>query len=347
LLLKDRTTAELAEHIAPWGATPRIARQLQSLAVKRAVAELPSELNGVSRRLWERVRAETSVPHLELVEKAVSPTDGFAKYLFRGDGPDVFEAVRIPLLHRPGDEKYVVCVSSQVGCAAKCAFCATGRLGFKRNLAAWEIVDQVLKVQADSEHPVRGVVFMGMGEPFLNYAAVMRAAQILADPSGAAIDAKAITVSTVGLVPMIRRYTRERRPYRLITSVHTSLAAQRDQLVPMNTLHSLPEIMDALREHQAVTGKRVLLAWTMMAGVNMSREHVLELARLTQGMKILLDLIPVNDPTGAFRPPTREELDRFLDTVRADLGCPIVVRYSGGKDVDGACGMLAGKRQAL
>lgn len=342
MLLKDHTTTELHEAAKDLGVTPRLARRLQSLVTKRQVRELPDSLEGVSKLLWARVREGTSVPHLRRVEKAVSPTDGFAKYLFKGADEQVFEAVRIPLMHRPGDEKYIVCVSSQVGCAAGCAFCETGKLGFKRNLATWEIVDQVVKIQADSEHPVRGVVFMGMGEPFLNYAKVLRAAEILSDPSGMAIDAKAITISTVGIAPMIRRFTREKRPYRLITSVHGT-GALRDRLVPMNMLHKLPDVVEALREFQEANGKRVLLAWTMMAGVNMGREQVRALAEATKGLKILLDLIPVNDPTGTYRPPNDAELNEFLDILREDLACPIVRRYSGGKDIHGACGMLAGK----
>jgi len=342
--LKDHSTEELHELAAPWGVTPRIARQLQSLVVKRRATVLPTELNGVARRTWGQICEQVTIPHLTLVEKAVSAVDGFAKYLFKGDGDDVFEAVRIPLMHRPGDEKYVVCVSSQVGCVAQCAFCATGRLGFRRHLATWEIVDQIVKVQADSDFPVRGVVFMGMGEPLLNYARVMRAAQILSDPSGMAIDAKAITISTVGITPMIRRFTQEKRPYRLIVSVSAAFAEQRNELLPMNQMYPLPGVLEALKEYQAATGgKRVSLAWTMMAGVNMGREHVLELARLTAGMRILLNLIPVNDPTLRFRPPNDHELNEFLDILRADLGCPIVRRYSGGKDIHGACGMLAGK----
>lgn len=343
MLLKDHTTEELTELTTALGGSARVARQLQALTLKHGALELPDELRGLKRVVWAKIRAAARVPHLTIVEKAVSPTDGFAKYLFRGDGPEVFEAVRIPLMHRPGDEKYIICVSSQVGCAAKCAFCATGRLGFKRNLETWEIVDQVVKIQADSDYPVRGVVFMGMGEPFLNYARVMRAARNMTDPSGLAIDAKAITVSTVGVAPMIRRFTRENRPYRLIVSVSSAFAQQRDDLLPMNQVHPLPEVIGALREYQEATGKRVSLAWTMMAGVNMDREQMRELARLTAGMKILLDLIPVNDPTGRFRPPNQDELNEFLDMVRAEVACPIVCRYTGGKDVHGACGMLAGK----
>src|SRR5436189_2912254 len=157
ILFKDVTSADLHERLAPLGVTPRLARRLQASVLRPGRAEVPAALPEVPRRLLEDVRAATRVPRLRLVETSVSPTDGFTKYLFQGDGPEPFETVRIPLLHRPGDEKYIVCVSSQVGCAMGCVFCATGRMGFRRNLAAWEIVDQVMQVRADSAYPVRGV----------------------------------------------------------------------------------------------------------------------------------------------------------------------------------------------
>src|SRR5215472_15231423 len=207
ILFKEHTARQLHARLAPLGVSARLARRLQSAVLRRG--RLPEQMPEVSPHLLDRVRQATSVPRLVCLEKRVSPTDGFAKYLFRGAGPEPFEAVRIPLLHRPGDEKYVVCVSSQVGCALGCVFCATGRMGFRRNLATWEIVDQVMRVRDDSPHPVRGVVFMGMGEPMLNYERVMAAARVMSDPCGLAIDARAITISTVGIVPMIRRFTAE------------------------------------------------------------------------------------------------------------------------------------------
>ena len=175
------------------------------------------------------------------VQKVVSPQDGFTKYLFHGQGIGQFEAVRIPLLHRPDDFKYVVCVSSQVGCAMGCVFCATGRMGMGRNLAAWEIVDQVVKMQADSPHPIRGVVFMGMGEPMLNYDAVMTAIQILSEPCGMAIAAKAITLFTVGIIPGIRRFTAERHRARLVVSLTSANPLQRRELLPVEQPHHEPQ----------------------------------------------------------------------------------------------------------
>jgi 23S rRNA (adenine2503-C2)-methyltransferase len=343
LRFKDHTAEELHVRLAELGVTARLARRLQAAVVRRGEAEVPAELPEVSPHLLARIRQATVIPRITLVEKAVSPTDGFAKYLFRGEGREVFEAVRIPLLHRPHDLKYIVCVSSQAGCALGCAFCATARLGFQRNLATWEIVDQVMQVQADSPHPVRGVVFMGMGEPMLNYDRVMRAAQVLSEPCGLAIAARAITISTVGVVPMIRRFTAERRPYRLIVSLTSADPERRRELLPIETNHPLPESIEALREYHRATGERVTLAWTLLSGINTRPEDVRQLVELTAGLPIKLDLIDVNDPTGRFQPPSAEELKAFRDVLRAELEMPVVRRYSGGQDINGGCGMLAGK----
>jgi 23S rRNA (adenine2503-C2)-methyltransferase len=346
VVFKDQTSDELQARLAPLGVSARLARRLQAAVLRRGADDVPATLPEVSPRLLESVRQRVVIPRLTLLDRSVSSVDGFTKYLFRGDGPEAFEAVRIPLLHRPGDEKYVVCVSSQVGCALGCVFCATGRMGFRRNLATWEIVDQVLQVRADSTHPVRGVVFMGMGEPLLNYERVMRAARIFSEPCGLAINAKAITVSTVGVVPMIRRFTAERQPYRLVVSLTSADPEQRRRLLPIENVHPLPELMAAIRDYHAATGKRVTLAWTALSGFNTRPEDARLLAKLTAGLPVKLDLIDVNDASGEFSPPTSEEMNTFRDALTRELGMPVVRRYSGGQDVHGGCGMLAGKAGA-
>jgi 23S rRNA (adenine2503-C2)-methyltransferase len=342
ILLKDCTSAQLHRRLAVLGVTPRLARRLQAAAVARGAEEIPATLSEVSPGLLARVRETAAVPHLEILETATSSADGFRRYLFRGRGAEPFEAVRIPLLHRPGDEKYIACVSSQVGCALRCAFCATGRMGFRRNLETWEIVDQVVKIQKDSDHPVRGVVFMGMGEPMLNYDRVMSAAEILSEPCGMAIGAKAITISTVGVVPMIERFTREKRPYRLVVSLTSADPAVRRALLPIEGSHPLPELMASLRSYHEASGRRVTLAWTLISGLNTRPEDARQLAELTTGLPIRLDLIDVNDPTGEFAPPSKAELDIFRDALRAELPVPVARRYSGGQDVAAGCGMLGG-----
>jgi 23S rRNA (adenine2503-C2)-methyltransferase len=351
ITFKDLTMDQVYAGLSPLGVQPRLARLLQVTAVRKG--RYPDLVPGVSRRLLDQVRQRTIIPHLTLVEKVVSPQDGFVKYLFRRplvDGarrPETFEAVRIPLLHRPEDPKFVVCVSSQVGCAMACEFCVTGRMGFRGNLAAWEIVDQVVKIQADSPHPVRGVVFMGMGEPMLNYANVIRAATVLSESCGMAIAAKAITISTVGIVPGIRRFTAQRCRFRLVVSLVSADAEVRRSLMPIENSCPTPQLMEALREYHAATHRRVTLAWIMISGVNTRDEDAAQLAELTRGLPVKLDLIDVNDPTGRFQPPSREELHRFRDALTARLGVPVDRRYSGGKDIDAACGMLAGREAGV
>jgi 23S rRNA (adenine2503-C2)-methyltransferase len=339
ILLKNQTAEELHKTL---GISLRQARMIQAVVIRKG--KLPEAQAEISEKALKALRAATEIPNLTLADKTVSPQDGFAKYLFRGSGPEPFEAVRIPLLHRAEDQKYIACVSSQVGCAMGCSFCYTGKMGFIRNLSAWEMVDQVIKIRDDSEHPVRGVVFMGMGEPLLNYDEVFRAARILSEPCGGAISAKAITISTSGIVPAIRRFTAEKQPFRLVVSLTSADPQKRLELMPVEKLHSTAELMDALRERHQITGERITLAWTMISGVNTGEEDAKQLAKLTKGIPVMLDLIDVNDPSGKFTPPSPEELSAFRDALRMHLAAPVVRRYSGGKDIGAACGMLAGAK---
>ena len=338
-ILNDLSAGEIHAALADTGLDARGARLLQMHALRDGT--IPLRLPRVRQQLVDDLRARIRLPRLEVLERKTSPTDGFMKYLLRGAGERPFEAVRIPLLHRSEDPKYVVCVSSQVGCAMGCAFCATGRMGFVRNLAAWEMVDQVARIREEAPHPIGGVVFMGMGEPMLNLDAVLRAARILSAPTGLAIPGKAITVSTVGIVPGIRRFTAGGHPYRLVVSLTTADPVRRRALLPVEAIQPLEELCDALREYHAVTRRRVTLAWTMLSGVNVGPEDARQLARWVRDLPIKLDLIDVNDSTGQFHPPSSDELAAFRDALRAELGVPVARRYSGGRDIHAACGMLA------
>jgi 23S rRNA (adenine2503-C2)-methyltransferase len=337
--ITDFTSQELAERYAPLGMTPSLARRLQSSALRRGL--WPTHDTTISARWLDRMRQELHLPELTLLDRRVSSGDGFAKYLFAsGDGAR-FEAVLIPLLHRPGAQKAVVCVSTQVGCAMGCAFCATGRMGFTRNLATWEIVAQVAQIRRDTALPVRGAVFMGMGEPLLNYEAVIRAASIFAEPSGLAIAAKAITLSTAGVVPGIRRLTREGHAYRLVVSLTSADPARRRAVMPAEGAYPSSELRAALADYHAATGRRVTLAWTLIAGFNAREEDARQLAEWVGDLPVQIDLIDVNDTTGAFSPPGDAERNAFRDALRAQLAAPVIRRYSGGQDIEAACGMLA------
>ncbi|HET7295329.1 MAG TPA: radical SAM protein [Vicinamibacteria bacterium] len=332
--LRGHTPESLAAAFPELG--PAVARRV----VHRLVGQDRDELHdvpGLSRAAREALGARGRLTRLEVVDRRHSALDPFAKFLFAAPDARRFEAVRIPL-ERP---RFSVCVSSQAGCALACAFCETGRLGLERNLEAWEIVEQVLTVRRESpERPVTGVVFQGQGEPLQNYDNVMQAAAVLRDPNGGRIGGDRITISTVGLLPMIERYTDEGHPYRLILSLTSAFGERRARLVPVGRSYDVPDLALAMRRHAARRGGPVNLAWVLMSGVNTGEDEARELGRLFRGAKVRLSIIDVNDPSGEFRRADDAERSRFLSALARE-GIGFVRRYSGGPDIHAACGMLA------
>ena len=310
------------------------ARRLLGAAVARG--KTLRDARNVRREILDLASSTLSQERLRLAHFE-DASDGFRRYLFElRDGARV-ESVRIPLF----DTHHTLCLSSQVGCALGCTFCATGRLGLTRNLEPWEMVAQWMEVRRDSQRPITGAVFMGQGEPFHNYEAVIQAAYVLCDPAGGRVDGQRISISTAGVVPMIRRYTSEGHKFRLCVSLNAALPEKRARLMPVERGYPLDELVDAVREHAAKRG-RVTLEYVMMAGVNTGEEDALALGRLLAGIPVRLNPIAVNDDTGRFRPPTEAEWNVFRDALSRHLpGQPVVRRYSGGQDKSAACGMLA------
>lgn len=285
------------------------------------------------------VRDVGDVPRLELVAETPSQIDPFVKYLFTGPGGG-FEAVRIPL---ENPDRFTVCVSSQVGCALACAFCATGRLGLARNLEAWEIVEQVREVRARLPRGrVHGVVFQGMGEPLANLDHVLDAIAVFQEPCALGIDARAITVCTAGLPVGIRKLAERAPKVRLALSLHA--IEKRPSIMPIAKAHSLDEVLAACADHARITGLAPMWAITLLDGVNDSdadARAIADRARAFQaqtGKLPRLSIIAYNpSPNDLFARSTREA------EYRAALGLPNHRRYSGGGDVAAACGQLAAR----
>jgi 23S rRNA (adenine2503-C2)-methyltransferase len=358
--LRNLDRDELRSAVAPLGVPADVAARLFAHVHRDGAANIEhGAVRGLSKAATQALSDVARWPDLEIVERRRAD-DGFVKYLFRLSDGHAIEAVRIPLpapedaralkvRRRAGEAaslealptaKYTLCLSSQVGCALACDFCATGRLGGIRSLKTWEILAQHRQIAAEADHPIRGIVFMGMGEPLLNYENVMRASRIFCDPAGPAIAARAISISTAGVVPAIRRFTAEGHRYRLLVSLGAPTSAQRRELMPIENRWPLAELMDAVRAHAAATGQRIPLAYVAIGGVNTSVQHARDLAALVSGLRVKINLIDVIDDTGRYRPPTPDELATFRDALDA-LGAPVVRRYSGGKDIAAACGTLA------
>jgi 23S rRNA (adenine2503-C2)-methyltransferase len=324
------------------GAPQRSIRRLFSAIVGHGIHEpaIWGREFQVPRRLREAVR--NPLPRLFLEQSATSVVDGFQKLRFRTHDGLAVESVLIPL-HKAGAVS--VCVSSQVGCPMGCLFCATARMASRRNLETWEIIDQFIQSRAmaiSQGRRVTGAVFMGMGEPFLNYRRVLAAADLLRCPYGASVGAKAITISTVGLVPEIDRYTRERRPFRLAISLGAATDDKRARLVPLASRTPVAQVMAAARRHAVARRSRVMLVYVCIGGVNVDVSDARALAELIGETPVRLDLIDVTDPSGRWAPPGAAEYRRFRDGLTRWLKQPVVRRYSGGADIEAACGTLAG-----
>ncbi len=335
--LRGQTPPELA---ALAGLPLAVARRVVHRVVGEDREDL-ADVRGLSKAGATALDTGFRCDRLLVVDRRRSAVDPFVKYLFRAEDGRHFEAVRIPL-ERP---RFSVCVSSQVGCGVGCGFCETGRIGLARNLEAWEIVEQVLTVRRESpERPITGVVFQGQGEPFHNYDAVLQAARVLRNPCGPRIGADRITISTVGLLPQIERYTAEGHPYRLLLSLTSASSEKRARLVPITARYGVPELAAAMRRHAARRGGPVSIGWVLIGGFNTGEDEADELARLFAGVPVRVSVIDVNDPTGAFPRASDAERGRFLSAL-ARNGLGFVRRYSGGPDIHAGCGMLASRAQ--
>lgn len=338
---RDQRPDELLAWAQGLGWEPLAARRLLVASVGRGERDpgVWVRIHRVPKRLAALFE---TLPGLAREQVVTSAVDGFQKLLLRtGDGLAV-ETVLIPL-HREGAVS--VCLSSQVGCAMGCAFCATARMPKRRNLATWEIVDQFQQAKelvTAQGRRITGAVFMGMGEPFLNYDRVLAAADLLRCPVGAAVAGRAITISTVGLVPEIDRFTAEGHPYRLSISLGAAIDAKRAELVPVAARTPVAQVMAAAARHAASRRDRVMLSYVCIGGVNCGEEDAEALGQLIGSTPVRLDLIDVTDPTGRYRPPTDAERAAFRDALTRHVGQPVVRRYSGGADIQAACGTLAG-----
>jgi 23S rRNA (adenine2503-C2)-methyltransferase len=331
----------LSAELAPLRPTRTALLKVFAAVFARGAGDIEEVANApqVPRALKAVIQERGELPALRVVERRRA-ADGFVKYLFESPRGGRVEAVRIPIF----DDKYVVCVSSQVGCALACDFCMTGRLGFSRNLETWEILDQVRAIRAEADRPIRGIVFMGMGEPLLNYREATRAARILSHPAGFAISGKAITFSTAGVVPAIRRYVRDGHPYRLAFSLTSAIPEKRARVMPVQHAHPFEALVEAIREYAESRRERAMIAYVAIRGFNTGYEDALALREVFAGIRIKIDLIDANDPTGRYLPPTPDELAAFRDHLQL-VGAPIARRYSGGKDIGAACGTLEASRR--
>ena len=346
--LLDRTYPALESELSAAGVRTAHARPLWRALHRGPDARLPIEAFRPPLRRWIDARLAEPEPalHLPAVEADIPSTDGLTrKFLLRLHDGQTIETV---LMGYPG--RHTVCLSTQAGCAMGCVFCATGQGGFARHLRPGEIVAQVLHaqraLQAAGGDRVRNLVLMGMGEPLHNYDAVMTALEIITDSRGLNIGPARISISTVGVVPGIRRLAAEGRPYHLAVSLHGASEEERAALVPVSKRWPLTELIDACRQYNAKTGRRIFFEWTLIAGKNDSDDQAQRLADLLRGLDAHINLIPLNPTQGYVGRPTSDPAVLSFQQILRAAGYPSTVRQRRGIDVAAGCGQLKRMDQA-
>ncbi len=335
------TRPELAALLQSWGLSPVHAAGIWNRLYLGLAGSVPS-MTGLPPRILSLVSSRARVGSLPVALETGS-IDGFTrKYLLNlADG----ERIETVLMRYTG--RVTACLSSQAGCAMGCVFCATGQMGYRRHLTAGEIIAQAVHVSrvlraGSVPGRLRNIVFMGMGEPLHNYDAVMRAADILRDPSGLSLGAGNITLSTVGVVPGIRRMADERRPIHLAVSLHAATQEERAALVPAARKWPLDELMDACRHFCTTLQRRIFFEWTLIEGRNDSAGHAHAVGRLIRGMPAQVNLIPLNPTSGYPGLPSRSEAARRFQRILAEeYSIPSTVRQRRGIDIAAGCGQLA------
>lgn len=334
----DLDLEKLSTLIREWGQPSYRAKQLWE-GLYHQLWSRPEDFSTFPKELRLKLADEFSFGNLHEAEKLFSKDGQTTKLLFILPDGQPIETVLMRY-----EERNTLCISTQAGCAMGCVFCATGQMGFRRNLSSGEIVEQVLyfaRQLKDEGERVTNVVLMGMGEPFHNYEATLAAIDRLGDAGGFNMGARRFTISTVGLIPAIKRFTSEKRQIGLAISLHATQDELRSSMLPVNQRYPIKDLIQACREYVEVTGRRITFEWALIQNVNDSPEEAHRLAELLRGLNCHVNVIPLN-PTRGYdgERSTRERVAAFRD-ILSTHGISCTVRVRRGIDIQAGCGQLA------
>jgi len=338
MLIYDLELADLTETVKTWGEPVFRANQIWTGLYKnfwQSADEFTNLPKALREKLAENFRFDILTPTLKL-----DSSDGQTrKTLFKLQDGRQIEAVLMRY-----DRRRTLCISTQVGCAMGCTFCATGQMGFTRHLSSGEIIAQVMyyaHLLHNENDVVTNIVVMGMGEPFHNYKNTMAAIDRLNDPNGYNFGARRFTISTSGLVPAIRQFASEKRQVNLAVSLHASENDLRQSMMPVNKKYDIEELMQACRYYVETTGRRITFEWALINGVNDTPEQAKKLATLLKGLLCHVNAIPLNPTTGYEGKATTRERAEAFKLILEQNGIPCTIRIRRGIDIQAGCGQLA------
>lgn len=347
MLIYDLDQTQLTDLLRGWGEPAYRARQIWE-GLYQHFYDSPEQFTNLPKVLRERLQKELSFSPLEPKIFMDSSDGQTRKTLFELHDGQVIEAVLMrydPDTFR-GRGRRTLCISTQAGCAMGCVFCATGQMGFKRHLSSGEIVAQVMyyaRLLKDEELTVTNIVLMGMGEPFHNYNNTMAAIDRLNDADGYNFGARRFTISTVGLVPAIRRFADEKRQVNLAISLHAADDESRLNMLPVNKKYNIEEVLDACQYYVAQTGRRVTFEWALIHGVNDTPEVAQKLAARLKGLLCHVNAIPLNPTAGYAGKATDPQRAAIFKETLEQAGIPCTIRMKRGIDIQAGCGQLAGQ----
>ncbi len=351
--LNGLSLQELHQFVATLDEPKYRAEQIYQWLYKYRVRSF-DEMTNLSIGLREKLRQSATIEQFTVVTSQTSNVDGTVKFLYELSDGKKIETVLIPPRSTAIDaeERMTLCVSTQVGCPLDCKFCATASMGFQRNLTAGEILNQFITAQSLSEKPITNIVFMGMGEPMLNYDNVMTAVDILTDQQGIGLSSRRITISTAGYANQIRKMADEDRKPKLALSLHSLRNSVRTELMPLTKKFDVEELLSALEYYHRKTKKSVMLEYILFQGVNDSEADVQAIVKASRRFECRVNLIPFHsieftDPQGysaTLRGASKEQMEKFWQRLRS-FDVTTFIRHSAGVDIDAACGQLAVKNE--
>jgi len=312
------------------------ASQIYEWLYKHGVDDV-NDMSNISVSIRDKITDSGVVKTLDVEKIDASEIEETKKILFRTIDNHFIESVSMI-----DGNRHTICISSQIGCNVNCDFCATASMGLVRNLMCGEIVDQAITIRRLSSRPISNVVFMGMGEPFLNYNEVIKAANILSNDMGFGLSPKRITISTSGIVPKIDQFIKDRHKYKLAISLNATNDETRKKIMPINRNWPINEVIESARRFSKKSSHRVMFEYVLLKDINDASEDAIRLAKLIKGINCKVNVIPYNETFGKYKRPANHKIESFIQVLNKHRkNFTILVRWSKGEDINAACGQLA------
>ena len=336
--IKGMTQEELISWCQKMGESKYSGIQLYEWMYKHGIKSF-NEISNINKEFKDYLNKNCILNTLTLNNLESSKIDNTTKFLFKTIDNKFIETVSMI-----DGRRRTICISSQVGCALKCSFCETGKIGLKRNLSVGEIVDQLIFTRDYQSKLITNIVFMGMGEPFQNYNNVINAADIFHSERGFNLASRRITISTAGVLPKIKQFIKEKKKYKLAISLNASEDMIRDEIMPINKKWSISELISEGKKYSNMKKREIMFEYVLLKGINDSTKDAYLLANLLKGVSCKLNIIPYNETCDIYKRSTNKSIEEFSDILfKYRNGYKVFIRWSKGQDINAGCGQLAGK----